>query len=238
MIGTLYSIGVGPGDPELITLKALKILKEAPCLCVPKGREEGTSIALEIVSKVFDIKDKEIIEAHFPMKKTKSPEHMESLDKKWNETVENILNRLRKGLDIAFITIGDPSIYSTFYYLYDRLLELQPDLQISIIPGISSINASAAKAGVSLGLADEKIAIIPTTYTDNLKTIFETFDTIVLMKVHKVMDKILSLLDELKLTEKSIYISKVGMKDEYICKDLSKLNKEELNYFSILIVKK
>lgn len=238
MLGTLYAIGVGPGDPELLTLKAVKIIKDVPCLCVPKGREEGISIALNIVSKIIDITNKEILEAHFPMKKTKLPEYIHSLDKKWNETVDNILSRLKKGLNIAFITLGDPSIYSTFYYLYDRLLELEPKLKISIIPGISSINASASSAAISLGLAHEKIAIIPATYTDDLKNIIETFDTIILMKVHKVMDKILTILDELSLVEKSIYISKVGTEDEYLCRDIRKLNKEELNYFSLLIIKK
>ncbi len=238
MSATLYAIGVGPGDPELLTLKSVRILKEVPCICVPKGREEGSSLALDIVSKAIDLKNKEILQAHFPMKKTKSPEHIYSLDAKWHETVKIILSRLNKGLNIAFITIGDPTIYSTFFYLYDRLLELKPDLKISILPGISSINASASSAAISLGLADEKIAIIPATYTDNLKDIMNTFDTIVLMKVHKVLDKIISILNELNLIDKSIYISNVGMKGEYICRDIRKLNKDELNYFSILIVKK
>lgn len=238
MSGTLYAIGVGPGDPELLTLKAVRIIRETPCLCVPKGREEGSSLALDIVSKVISVDDKEVIHAHFPMKKTKSPEHLYSLNAKWHETVEAILSRLNKGIDIAFITIGDPSIYSTFFYLYDKLLELNPALKISIIPGVSSINASAASASLSLGLADEKIAIIPATYADNLKNIFNAFDTIILMKVHNVINELIPILDELNLIEKSIYISRVGMEGETVSRDIRKLTKEDMNYFSLLIVKK
>ncbi len=238
MRGTLYVVGVGPGDPELLTLKALRILNKISCLCVPKGKEEGSSLALDIVSKAIEISNKEILYAHFPMKKTKAPEHLDSLDAKWNEIVELITSRLNKGIDIAFITLGDPTIYSTFFYLYDRLLELNPALKISIIPGISSINASASRAAKSLGLADEKIAIIPATYADELRDILISFDTIVLMKVHKVLDKIIPILTELELLNKSIYISRVGMDDEKICRDITKLRNEDLNYFSLMIIKK
>ena len=117
MRGKLYAIGVGPGDPELLTLKASRILKGVPCICVPKGREEGSSLALSIVQKALSLEGKEIIEAHFPMRKTKTSRQSEDceLDNKWAETVKNILSRLNKGIDVAFITLGDPAIYSTFF---------------------------------------------------------------------------------------------------------------------------
>ncbi len=238
MTSALYAIGVGPGDPELLTLKAVRIIKEVPCICVPKGREEGSSLALSIVSKAVDLSGKEILEAHFPMKKTKSQEHQGSLDAKWQETTGTIISRLNKGIDIAFITLGDPAIYSTFFYLYDRLLEQKPELKITIIPGISSINASAAKAGISLGLADEKIAILPAAYADNLMDTLMAFETVVLMKANKVLDQIIITLDKLNLLQKTTYISNLGMEGEIITKDIRGISKENLSYFSILIVKK
>jgi precorrin-2/cobalt-factor-2 C20-methyltransferase len=238
MQATLYVIGIGPGDPELLTLKAARIIKEIPCICVPKGREEGSSLALGIVSKVIDLTGKEIIEAHFPMKKTKSAEHLEGLDSKWHQTAQTIIRHLNKGTDIAFITLGDPSFYSTFFYLYNRLLELKPGLKIVIIPGVSSINASAAAAGISLGLADEKIAILPATYTDNLEGVLREFDTVVLMKVNKTLDDISHTLERLSLLQKAAYISRLGMEGEVITRDIREITKDDLNYFSILIVKK
>lgn len=86
MSGNLYVIGVGPGDPELLTLKAVRIFKEVPCICVPKGRQEGSSLALSIVERAVSLNHKEIIEAHFPMKKTKSTEDDCELDAKWHNT--------------------------------------------------------------------------------------------------------------------------------------------------------
>lgn len=246
MTGKLYVIGVGPGDPELLTLKAVRILKEMQCICVPKGREEGSSLALSIVKRAINLDGKEIIEAHFPMRKTKTNtptlQHPNApdcgLNTKWQETIETVYSKLNKGIDMAFITIGDPTIYSTFFYLYDKLLELNPELCIEIIPGVSSINAAAARADLSLSLADEKIAILPATYTDNIKEILEKFDTIVLMKVHRVFDKILNMLDDMKLTDNAVYISRAGMEDEKIFKNIRDIKEPDLNYFSMVIVKK
>jgi len=238
MTGTLYVIGVGPGDPELLTLKAVRILRAVKCICVPKGREEGSSMALNIIKKIINMDDKEMIEAYFPMRKTKGSAHARELDTKWNETVETVLSILNKGADMAFITIGDPTIYSTFFYLYDRLLEINPLLSIEIIPGISSITASAAQAGISLGLADERIAVLPATYANDIGMVLEHFDTIILMKVHKVFDQILEMLDAAGLTDKALYISRTGMDDGQVVRDIGKLRGKELNYFSMVIIKK
>ncbi len=259
MTGKLYVIGVGPGDPELLTLKAVRILKDVPCICVPKGREEGSSLALSIVKRALNLDGKEIIEAHFPMRKTKgikASKHQSikdsdaltlcrsdtfidsELDTKWQETIETVYSRLNKGINMAFITIGDPTIYSTFFYLYDRLLELNPELNIEIIPGVSSINTAAARANLSLSLADEKIAILPATYTDNLKETLEKFDTIVLMKVHRVFDKVLTILNEMNLTNNAVYVSRAGMDDEKIFKNIRDIKEADLNYFSVVIIKK
>ena len=238
MTGKLYVIGVGPGDPELLTLKAVRILREVTCICVPKGREEGSSLALSIAEKALNLDNKEIIEAHFPMRKTKSSEHECELDTKWQETIETVYSRLNKGADMAFITIGDPTIYSTFFYLYDRLLELNPKLDIEIIPGVSSINAASARAKMSLGLADERIAILPANYERDLKETLERFDTVVLMKVHRTFENILKILAEMNLLDRATYVAKTGMEDEKIFKHIRDVREEDLNYFSMVIVKK
>jgi precorrin-2/cobalt-factor-2 C20-methyltransferase len=238
MTGKLYVIGVGPGDPELLTLKAVRILREVPCVCVPKGKEEGSSLALSIAQKAVSFEDKEIIEAHFPMRKTKTAEHGSELNGKWEKTVEAVISRLNKGMDMAFITIGDPTIYSTFFYLYDKLLELNPELHIEIISGVSSINTAAARAGLSLSLADEKIAILPANYMENIKDTLERFDTIVLMKVHKVFDGVRSILIERGLIGNAVYISRAGMEDERIFRNIQDIKESDLNYFSLMIIKK
>jgi len=244
MTGKLYVIGIGPGDPELLTLKAARIIRESQVICVPKGREEGNSLALSIVQKIIDLNDKEIIEAYFPMRKTKIQgqgargKGQEDLDARWDQTAEKILSKLNEDQNVAFLTLGDPSFYSTFYYLYDKLLELHPDLSIEIIPGVSSINASAARAKISLGLGDDGIAILPANYMNNLKATLEAFDTVVLMKVHKVFDQIVALLQEMNLIDKASCISQAGMESEKIFKDIRNVQQEDLSYFSMVIVRK
>jgi len=246
MKGKLYAIGVGPGDPELLTLKAVRLLREVPCICVPKGREDGSSLALSIVKNALPLDGKEILESYFPMKKTKGGAGRVGcrksggceLDLKWHETIETILSRLNEGMDVAFITLGDPTIYGTFFYLYDRLLELSPELDIEIIPGVSSVNAAASRAKVSLSLADERIAVLPANYAADLKGAFEDFDTVVLMKVHKVFGDILNTLDGMNLVENAVYISKAGMEDEKIFRNIRDVEEKDLNYFSMMIVRK
>ncbi len=238
MIGKLSVIGIGPGDPELLTLKSVRIIKESEVLCVPKGREEGSSLALSIVEKAVTLNGKEVIEAHFPMKKTRSQNADKDLDAKWNETVETVLAKLRTGTDVAFLTLGDPTIYSTFFYLHEKLLELQPDLTIEIIPGVSSINASAARANTYLGLGNDSIAVLPANYLNNLHATLGMFNTVVLMKVNKVLNEIVQVLSDLDLVEKAVCVSRVGMDDEKVIKDIREIKQEELNYFSMIIVRK
>lgn len=236
--GKLYVVGVGPGDPELLTLKGARIIGNVPCIVVPKGREEGESLALSIARNAVSLEGKEIMEVHFPMMKTMRGEHGKTLDAEWDRAAGRILEKLEGGSDMAFLTIGDPTIYSTFFYLYDRLTKASPGQEIEIIPGVSSINASASRANVSLGLGDSAIAVIPATYEDNLREVLEKFDTIVLMKVHRVFPGVRRVLDELDLTAKAVYVSKAGMEDERIVSDITTLKEEDMNYFSLVIVRK
>ena len=255
MSGKLFVIGVGPGDPELLTLKAVRILKQVPCIVVPKGREVGSSLALSIVQKALPLDGKEIVELHFPMRKTvtnapdkdirgqapcgaRSAAEKQELDAKWNQSVDAVLAQLNKGRDAAFITIGDPAIYSTFFYLYDRLLERKPSLTIEIVPGISSINAAAARAGLSLGLGNDKIAILPANYLDSLEETLAKYDTVVLMKVSKVFDTVRDTLLKMNLAGAATYVARVGMENERILKDIRQVREEDLNYFSLVIVRK
>jgi precorrin-2/cobalt-factor-2 C20-methyltransferase len=111
-------------------------------------------------------------------------------------------------------------------------------LNVEIIPGVSSINASAAAAKISLGLADEKIAILPANYIDDLTNTLLNFDSVVLMKAHKAFNNIRETLNKMNLSDNAVYVVRAGMEDEKIFKDIRDVKEKDLNYFSMVIVRK
>ncbi len=235
----LYVIGVGPGDPELLTLKAVRILREVGCVIVPKGREDGSSLALSIAGAAVDLSNKTIVEAHFPMVKTSHGALQDGLDTKWRAAAESIVDALSVHNTAVFITLGDPSIYSTYFYVHAIIKDRMPKAQIIYIPGVSSINASACCASLPLTLGDERLAVVPATYEDeDIETVIRDFDTVVLMKVHKVFDSIVAIIERLGLLGNAIYVSHAGMKDERVYHDLKGIPEAQRDYFSLIIVKK
>lgn len=233
-LGKLYGVGVGPGDPELLTLKAVRILRKADVIAVPKSKEEADSIALSIVKRAVELSNKETLELMFPMTKDK-----EILTKAREEAAVALCGRLREGKDVACITLGDPMFYSTFSYLIPLVMERLPNVEIEMVPGISSVMASAAAAVMPLTEADERLAVIPAAYeVEKLKDVLENFDTIVLMKVNRVFDNILGLLKETGLKESAIFIERCGGENQRVVRDISSLKGERLDYLSMVIVYK
>ena len=233
-LGKLYGIGVGPGDPELLTLKAVRVLGEAEVVAIPKSKEESYSIALSIVKGAVDLSKKETLELMFPMTKDK-----EVLRKAREEAAAAICERLKGGKDVACITLGDPMFYSTFSYLIPLLRARVPGIEIEIVPGISSVMASAAMTVTPLTEADERLAVIPATYEqEKLRDILREFDTVVLMKVNRVFDKVLGMMEELRLKEKAVFIERCGGENQRVVRDLDSLKGEKLDYLSMVIVKR
>ncbi len=124
-------------------------------------------------------------------------------------------------------------------HVFETLQKSHPEVGVEVIPGISSINAAAAKAIVPLASNNEHIAIISASCEDKfIRETLENFDTVVFMKVNTVFDRLLSILEELNLVEKCVYVSRCTTQDEEIIWDISKLKGEKLNYFSLLIVRR
>jgi precorrin-2/cobalt-factor-2 C20-methyltransferase len=233
-MAVIYAVGVGPGDPELLTRKAERIIQKCSVICAPTGAADAASYALSIVEHLLDRSRQEILSMVFPMLK-KGPE----LEAAWEEAADEVIARIDKGQDVVFITIGDPCLYSTFLYLYRIIREKRADIAIEIIPGISSINAAAAAAGIPLGIAGDRIAILPATYEDyELRKTLKEFDTVVLMKVSRVFDRVYAILLELGLVDKGVFIRRVGSPQQEVIFDLSSLVGKELDYLSMLIVKR
>lgn len=233
-MAVIYAVGVGPGDPELLTRKAERIIRHCPVICAPTGAADAASYALSIVEHLLDRSSQEVITRVFPMMK-KGPE----LEAAWEEVASEVIERIDNGQDVAFITIGDPCLYSTFLYIYRIIRRKRADIPVEIIPGISSINAAAAAAGIPLGIAGERIAILPATYeNEELKKTLSEFDTIVLMKVSRVFERVYRLLVEMGLDKSSVFVRRVGSPQQEVSFDLSTLVGRELDYLSMLIVRK
>jgi precorrin-2/cobalt-factor-2 C20-methyltransferase len=231
-IGTIYAVGVGPGDPELLTRKAERLIREADVICAPTGREDAASYALSIVEHIIDRDRQQILTQVFPMRKVQS-----GLDEFWDRSAAEVAAHVREGRNVVFITIGDPLLYSTFLYLHRIFKADYPEIPVEIVPGISSINAAAAAAGVPLGMAGERIAILPAVYEDDdLRRTFAAFDTVILLKVHKVFDRIYPLLKELNLARGAVFVRRVGSELQEVVSDLETLVGRELDYLSMLIV--
>lgn len=230
----IYAVGVGPGDPELLTRKAERVLRQVPVICAPTASPADSSYALSIVEPFIDPSRQEVIVQVFPMRRDQA-----GLDEFWETAAAEVAERVQRGQDVAFITIGDPFLYSTFLYIYRIFREKYPDIPVEVVPGVSSINAAAVAAGLPLGQASERIAIIPAAFEEeNLRQILLDFDTVVLMKVSRVFDAIFALLQELGLEKKGAFIRRVGSAEEEVVFDLESLVGRKLDYLSLLIVKK
>jgi precorrin-2/cobalt-factor-2 C20-methyltransferase len=233
MLGTLYGLGVGPGDPELITVKAFRKLKEAPVIAYPKKRKGSKSYAQRIIDVYITPGEKEMLGLVFPM--TKDPE---ILEREWSNTVELVWEKLKTGKDVAFVTEGDPLLYSTFIHMMNLVKERYPEVNIQTVPGISSINGAASRLGIALAEGDDHVAIIPARddYKAMKKAITEN-DCIIFIKVAKVMDLMLQILRELDLVDKASVVTKVTS-DEEIIWDIWELERVELEYLTLMVVRK
>ena len=190
---------MGPGDTELVTLKAAKVLKSVPVVFSPKSSKEKESIALSIVRPILeerkDYKRLMIVEPIFPM-----IENKKELEKIWTSASELISQYLNTGRDVAFITLGDPSIFSTYSYVQKRLID---KYEIETIPGITSFTACAAAKNKALVEQNDILTIVP-KIDDRLEEILDYSDSIVLMKASRNTSRLESTIED-KKRPKEIY---------------------------------
>lgn len=230
---TLYGVGAGPGAPDLITLRALSILNRVPVLALPRGSDYGASKAWEIVQpNVGEAPGQERLFLTFPM--NKDPERLRPA---WEIAFAAIGERLQQGLDVAFVTEGDPSLFSTFIYLQEEAARRWPDVAVECVPGVSSIAAVPSVTGVPLADGQERIAILPGTYgLDDLPQVLRSFDTTVLMKIGPEMPHIIEVLEREGLLDRAIYVSKATMREQRIVRDLRQVRAEHGDCFAMVIV--
>ncbi len=232
-IGTLYGIGVGPGDPDLISIKGAKILGECRHVFAPKAREDAESVAMTIAAKHIN-PEAEIHQVLFPMTTDRS-----ELQARWAESARAVAEVLETGADVCFLTLGDTFLYSTYIYMLKALRDLIPKLNVVTIPGITAFSAAAATAEFPVGKAKEPVIIVPTADDlDAVRNALSAGGTVILMKIGKRLDRILDILEETGMIEHGVFVSHAGMKNQRVETNLRNLRGErpEKGYLSILLV--
>lgn len=226
--GKLIGIGVGPGDTELLTLKAAKVLKTVPVVFSPKSSKEKESIALSIVRPVLkerkDYKKVMIVEPIFPM-----IENKEELKKVWKSASELIAQYLNTGRDVAFITLGDTSIFSTYSYVQKILKD---EYEIETIPGITSFTACAATKNEALVEQNEILTIVP-KIDDRLNQVLEYSDSVVLMKASRNTSKLESKIENDKRKKEIYSVQNCTRENEKIIEGFS----HEKPYLTTTVIK-
>jgi len=230
--GTLYGIGVGPGDPELMTIKAVKILAHVDVVFTASSAKNSFSLAVDIarphLPETVDVRH-----LSFPM--TQDKEHLKSA---WRENSLEILAVLEQGKDAAFLTLGDPMTYSTFGYILQDIQELRPDLPIVTIPGITSYQAAAARMNVPLVEAEESLLLTSGAYGGgNVRKFSDCAENVVLLKAYKNVKDITRALEESDMITNSRAIKKCGRDGEEIIKDIRTLVDREPDYWTLILAK-
>ena len=231
MRGTFYGIGVGPGDPELLTVKAIKAIEAADVLIAPKTEKKDGSVALKI-ARPYLKEGVEIVYQVFPMVKdfAKNPEA-------WEENKAEILALLNAGKNVAFLTLGDPMFYSTYIYVF-RLME-QENVEIVTIPGVPAFAAIGSRLNRPVVEGDDILAIIPgTADRADIEKILSAVQSAVVMKVYRNAPEIIDLLAENHMAEDAVLVSRAGLDDEKIIRDIGAQRGEPLNYLSTILARR
>jgi precorrin-2/cobalt-factor-2 C20-methyltransferase len=228
LTGTLYGVGIGPGDPELLTLKAVRIIRESSVIAVPKSWD-GERVALGIARQaVPEIETKQLLELAMPMTKDEAV-----LRSSHQMAADIVIGYLRQGTDVAFLTLGDPSVYSTYIYVH-RLVRAA-GYAAEIIPGVPSFCAVSAKLGDALVETSEPLHVIPGSY-GKLRESLSLRGTKVLMKSGKAFQQVRTELQSMGCLDKAKMVANCGMKNEMIYDSLADADASAC-YFSVIVVK-
>jgi precorrin-2/cobalt-factor-2 C20-methyltransferase len=227
MTGTLYGLGIGPGDPELITLKALKCLQAVPVIAYP-APQEGDSLARSIVAPHLNGAQTEIA-IRMPMVAARFP-----AQEVYDRAAEEIGGELEAGRDVAVLCEGDPFFYGSFMYLFGRMAERFP---VEVIPGVSSLTACAAVLGAPLVARNDVLTVVPATLEagEIKRRLSEGGEAAAIVKVGRNLEKVRAVLGDLGLADDARYVEHATMASQKIL-PLAAVGAEAAPYFSMILV--
>lgn len=223
--GTFYAVGVGPGDPGLLTLQAANILKRCPVIAAPQTKS-GQMLALDIARSALNLREKEVLPLSFTMSREPSLR-----EESYQTAARQIEAFLQKGLDVAMVNLGDVSVFATAYYILERIRE--DGFQTVMAPGVTSFSAVAARLGCSLTQIDAPLHIIPASA--DLDRALQLPGTKVLMKSGSAIHETVQALERAGLLDRAALVADCGLPTEQVYRDLRELP-ENLSYFATIIV--
>ncbi|MDQ7080442.1 MAG: precorrin-2 C(20)-methyltransferase [Paracoccaceae bacterium] len=224
MSGTLYGVGLGPGDPELITLKAARLIGDAAVIAYP-ALEDGDSLARGIAADLICAGTREIV-LRIPMLDRRGPAQAA-----YDRGADEIAAALRAGDDVVMLCEGDPLFYGSFMYVHARLSGM---FDVQVVPGVTSVTACAALAGLPLAARNEVLTVLPGTLPDDaLRSRLETAQAAAIMKVGRHLGRIKAVIDALGLMERAVYVERASLPNQRVM-PLSDV--DEAPYFSMILL--
>ena len=228
MTGKLYGIGVGPGDPELVTLKAHRHLQAAPVVAYP-APDSGESFARSIVADYLSPQQIEY-PIVIPMRVERFP-----AKSVYDQAAADLASHLDSGRDVAVLCEGDPFFYGSFMYLFERLAE---DYPCEIVPGISSLMASGAVLGRPLAARNDVLTVLPAPLDDEtIISQLKSSDAICFIKVGRHLERITALIKQCGLLDQAAYLERVSLPNQKLI-PLSDVQSDSAPYFSIILIYK
>ena len=208
MSGTLYGVGLGPGDPDLMTLRAHRLISNAKVVAYP-ALAGGQSFARAIAADVIPADAREIV-MDVPMTTARAPAQAA-----YDKGAVEIAQALEAGDDVVCLCEGDPFFYGSFMYLFARL---SARYSVQVVPGVTSVTACAARAGLPLAARNERLTVLPGPLPEaELRARIDGAESVAIMKVGRHLPKIRAVIADLGLTDHAVYIARASLPDEIVC---------------------
>ncbi len=230
--GILFGIGVGPGDPELITLKAAKILNQVDMVFAAASTKNNHSLAVNIAERHIPENTK-VKMLRFPMTRDKNETR-----KAWRKHAQTIIAEIERGKNVAFLTLGDAMTYSTFGYIIRHIQDLAPDIEIQTVPGITSYQAAAASLNMPLVEGEESLMVVSgATGGNRLRELEGKPENVVFLKAYRNVKDIKAAIDEIGKYPSSVGVKNCSHPNEEIIADIEELGERVPDYWTLIIAK-
>ncbi len=226
----LYGVGLGPGDPGLITVRAKEVLEESSVVFVPVTRKAGGGRALSILASLEPELAKKAVQVHIPMDRSAE---------KWKEVAMTVIEGMPAGSSCSFATEGDPLLYGSFGHLLKALREEKPDLKVEVISGVPSFCAAAASCGFALASGKEKVVIAPGTLNaEEMEELLEGDAVVVLLKLGLCLEEFRRFLTRNRERVEWWCVEDCSLPEERSSNDLQSLHERKWGYFTLAIFKR